>query len=267
MACDKALLTQAYLDGELDPAATLEIEAHLEACASCRQLVANITELREGLRAVPRHHPLPAGLEARILIALDDADRSESGRRSLWPTGLRRFLATRRQWLVGAMSGAALAGAVALALVMLLPGEDDDRFVDNLADAHVRSLMAQHLLDIGSSDTRTVSPWFKGRVDVSPPVVDLTAQGFELQGGRADYVDGKRVAAVVYVHGTHVVNLFVWSDYEEMSGASSAERDGYTLFMWPRHKLAFCAVSDLSATELKTLAHAVNDGMDKTTSD
>ncbi len=221
MACDKALLTQAYLDGELDPAATLEIEAHLEACASCRQLVANITELREGLRAVPRHHPLPAGLEARILIAL----------------------------------------------VMLLPGEDDDRFVDNLADAHVRSLMAQHLLDIGSSDTRTVSPWFKGRVDVSPPVVDLTAQGFELQGGRADYVDGKRVAAVVYVHGTHVVNLFVWSDYEEMSGASSAERDGYTLFMWPRHKLAFCAVSDLSATELKTLAHAVNDGMDKTTSD
>jgi anti-sigma factor RsiW len=266
MACDKVLLTQAYLDGELDPAAALEIEAHLGACASCRQLIANVTELRDALRTVPRHHPLPPGLEARILIALDEADRAENGKRSLWPAGLRRFLATRRQWLVGAMSGAALAAAVAIALVVLLPSEDDSRFVDNLADAHVRSLMAQHLLDVGSSDTKTVSPWFKGRVDVAPPVVDLTAQGFALEGGRADYVDGKRVAAIVYSHGSHVVNLFVWADYEEMSGASAAERDGYHLFMWPRHKLAFCAVSDMSVDELKTLAHAVNAGMENTAS-
>jgi anti-sigma factor RsiW len=207
---------------------------------------------------------VPLGLEARILRALDGV---ESGERMSWFVRMRRTLAERRQWLVGAMSGAALAAAVAVALIVLLPSEDDDRFVDNLADAHVRSLMAQHLLDIGSSDTKTVSPWFKGRVDVSPPVVDLTAEGFELVGGRADYVDGKRVAAIVYSRGTHVVNLFVWSDYEEMNGASSAERDGYTLFMWPKHKLAFCAVSDMSVDELKTLAHAVNAGMEKTTSD
>src|SRR5262249_7192948 len=116
----------------------------------------------------------------------------------------------------------------------------------------------------GSSDAKTIAPWFKGRVDVSPPVIDLTAQGFELVGARADYVDGKRVAAIVYSHGTHVVNLFVWTSYD-VDHPSSAERDGYTMFMWPKHKLAFCAISDMSVAELKTLAHAVNAGMDTVT--
>jgi anti-sigma factor RsiW len=256
MSCDKALLTQAYLDGELDPAGILATEAHLDSCAACRAQVAETRALREALRAVAARHAAPPGLDQRIRQALDAADASmpaapRSGLR------LRRFLAARRQWFAGAVSGAVVAAAVAVALVMLRPSDDTGHMIDDLAGAHIRSLMAQHLLDIGSSDQKTVIPWFKGRVDVSPPVVDLSAEGYDLSGGRADFVDGKRVAAIVYGHGDHIINLFVWPAYEGHP-RGVARRDGYNLFMWSKSHLVFCAVSDDSVTDLKTFAHLVN---------
>ena len=98
------------------------------------------------------------------------------------------------------------------------------------------------------------------QVDEATPVIDLHAQGFDLQGARTDVIDGRRVAVVVYRQASHVVNLFVWSDYE-LDHASLASRDGYNLFMWPQRHLAFCAVSDLGESQLKVLARGVNAGM------
>lgn len=259
MACDRALLAQAYCDGELDPAAILEIEAHLGGCSDCQRLVANTTELRNALRAVPSRRPAPPDLAVRIGRALDQVE-VEAGGKAGGLGGLGRLVARYRQWLAGAVTGAALAAAVAVALILILPGEDDDRVVDQLADAHLRSLMPEHLVDVSSSDAQTVAPWFKQRVDAAPPVIDLQAQGFDLAGGRTDVIDGRRVAVVVYRQQTHVVNLFVWSDYE-LDHASVAARAGYNFFMWPQRNLAFCAASDLGVGELKTLARAVNAGM------
>jgi anti-sigma factor RsiW len=247
MACDRALLVQAYVDGELDPAAALEIESHLAGCADCRALAAATGAMHGAMGAPPRRHTAPPNLERRILRALDDVDRQSNTAPSL-AARLGRFLGARRQWFAGAASGVAFAGAVAVAVVLSLPEAGDDHVVDELAGAH--------LLDVGSSDSQTVAPWFKGRVDVSPPVADLSAQGFELMGGRADYVDGKRVAAIVYGEGSHIINLFVWAAYEdEPSGV--AERNGYHLFMWSSHGLVFCAVSDTSASDLKKFSRLV----------
>jgi anti-sigma factor RsiW len=256
MTCDKALLTQAYVDGELDPGAALEIESHLAGCAECRALVVATGELSHSLRAVPRHRAAPPALESRILRALDEID----GRPAVaegWARGLRRFVAGRRQWFSGAASGLAFAGVIALAVLVIQPSDDSDHVVDELAGAHVRSLMAQHLLDIGSSDRKTVSPWFEGRVDVAPPVADLSAQGYELLGGRAEFIDGKRVAAIVYSHGAHYINLFIWSDYEADTLPSTADRNGYHLVMWRAHGLEFCVVSDDKADDLQGMAKLV----------
>ena len=169
MACDRTLLTQAYVDGELDPAAALAVESHLPSCAECRELAAATGALIESLRALPRHRAAPPGLEARILRALDDLE-GHAAASDGWLIRFRRFVASRRQWFAGATSGIAVAGAVAAAILISAPSSEDDRVLAELASAHVRSLMAQHLLDIGSSDNQTVAPWFKGRVDVAPPV-------------------------------------------------------------------------------------------------
>jgi len=257
MACDRTLLTQAYVDGELDSGAALEVEKHLPTCAECQALAAETGALTDSLRALPRRRAAPPGLEARILRALDDLE----GRPTVtdgWVERLRRFVAARRQWLAGVASGLAVAAAVAAAVLISLPSSENDRVIEELASAHVRSLMAQHLLDIGSSDAHTVAPWFKGRVDVAPPVADLSAQGYELLGGRAEYIDGKRVAAIVYGRDAHYVNLFVWSDYDGDHPKGFVARDGYNLKMWSAHGLVFCAVSDDDSAHLQSLAKQIN---------
>ena len=106
--------------------------------------------------------------------------------------------------------GSALSAALAASLVVfVVRREEDQRILGDLVSAHLRSLQGDHLIDVQSTDQHTVKPWFNGRLDVAPPVVDLTAQGFTLIGGRVDYLDGRPVASIVYKRRAHIINLFV----------------------------------------------------------
>jgi anti-sigma factor RsiW len=105
---------------------------------------------------------------------------------------------------------------------------------------------------VQTSDQHTVKPWFNGKVDIAPPVVDLTAKGFTLLGGRLDYIDGQAVASIVYRRRTHVINLFV------MQGASSESHEsrlgtmqGFNIRRWTAQSLEFFAISDINAEELQ----------------
>ena len=123
--------------------------------------------------------------------------------------------------LKGFAMGTALSAAIAARLVIgVIRTDQDQRVLGDVLSAHVRSLQADHLTDVQTSDQHTVKPWFNGKVDVAPPVVDLTAQGFTLIGGRLDYIDGKAVASIVYRRRAHMINLFV------MPGAASAKSRG-----------------------------------------
>jgi anti-sigma factor RsiW len=132
-----------------------------------------------------------------------------------------------------------------------------DRITQEVVDSHVRSLLAAHLTDVTSTDQHTVKPWFDGRLDTAPPVKDFTAEGFPLIGGRLDYIDHRPVAAMVYRHGKHPINLFVWADPSHTFGEpEAASRQGYNIRHWTEGDLTFWLVSDVEAdalAELETL--------------
>ena len=194
--------------------------------------------LGERLRRDAQYYVAPPGLSARVLSSL----RQE-------PQPLARGAATfwRAQWFAPAMA-AAFSLVLATGVYLAWPGADD-RLTDEVVASHVRSMMASHATDVASSDRHSVKPWFAGKLDYSPPVHELTAQGFVLVGGRLDYLDRRPVAALVYRHRQHLINLFVWPAGGE-TRPRKLDRQGFHLIGWRRDGMNWWAVSDLNAQEL-----------------
>jgi anti-sigma factor RsiW len=252
-ACgDKDLLLHGLLDGELDAANALICEAHLAECAACAAEFARLQALRSKLRTPGVSFEAPPALRARIAGVLDaPASPPRGSRRDVRPDGRpgrKRLLA----WAWGG-SVAALAAALAFVLFVHLPRLGA---ADELVAGHVRSLLATHLVDVATSDRHVVKPWFAGKVDFSPPVLELADLGFPLVGGRLDYVQGRVVAAVVYRRRQHIINVFVWPVGAGQAVPAAGRRDGYNLLGWSRGGLQFCAVSDVDPADLLQLRAA-----------
>jgi anti-sigma factor RsiW len=159
------------------------------------------------------------------------------------------------RWPAWGLAAAGFACGVVLSAVVALvalPAQDDASLERELTGSHVRALMANHLTDVASSDQHTVKPWFQGKLDYSPPVRDLAAQGFPLLGGRLDYLSGRAVAALVYQRNQHMINVFVWPDSGARQDAPSVHQ-GYNVFHWHGDGMQYWAVSDLNPAELQTL--------------
>jgi anti-sigma factor RsiW len=252
--CAESLRVQAYFDGEVDALSAAEIERHTERCPECREQLQDLERIRTAMRENLSGERADPALRARIARALDQEIRSQEREAASQRAGAsgRGRRAGQPFWLglLSGIGGSAIAAAVALTL--WLPTASN-AFLDDLAAAHVRSLMPQHLIDVVSSDRHTVKPWFSGHTDVSPAVVDFAAQGFRLVGGRADYLDHQRAAVVVYQHGEHIINVFSWSAGTR-SLPKTTTRDGYRMLFWRVGDLEYCAVSDTGWDELSELA-------------
>ena len=122
---------------------------------------------------------------------------------------------------------------------------------------HARSIVTEHLIDVASSDRHTVKPWLSAKLDFSPNVVDLANAGFPLAGGRVDYIDNRPVAALVYRARQHVIDLFIWPQ-EKAADAPIRERaaKGYNILRWSEGGMAYWAVSDVGADDLKSFVDA-----------
>lgn len=152
-----------------------------------------------------------------------------------------------------------LAATVILIAVPLLRGPSNDEILRReIVSGHVRSLMAGHLADVASSDEHTVKPWFAGKLNFSPMVVDLKNQGFPLIGGRLDYIDNRPVAALVYQRQKHYINLFVWPSHSDSDADTKMIlRQGYNLLHWSKAGMTYWAISDLNQAELQEFARHI----------
>jgi anti-sigma factor RsiW len=245
MNCQEARsLKSAYADGELDVVKTTEFAKHLGGCIECSRAQENLRALKSAVGSEGLYFKAPAQLKRQVRAALQvEAGGGKSNPLLWW------------RWLKLAIPAA--AGALLAILVLMIPARED-RLVQEITASHVRSLMADHLLDVISSDQHTVKPWFDGKVDFAPPVIDLAPQGFPLAGGRLDYEQNRPVAALVYKRQKHVINLFVWPTTANVEGGKQfAVSQGYNLVHWEHAGMTFWAVSDLNREELRQFAELI----------
>ena len=242
-ACpDRALLLQGLLDGELDAANALECEAHLKTCAACHAEFQRMQAVRDAVTGPEAAYRAPPSLRASIEASLQAATVSAP------PVGSRPSPPPR--WAYG--GGAAAIAAGVAALVVIAPQLTTSGVENQLVASHVRSLLANHLIDIATSDQHVVRPWFNGKVDFAPPAPELREQGFPLVGGRLDYIDGQVVPAIVYRRRLHTINLFVWPQGAHGHAHDrTVRRDGYGVVEWTQGGLSFSAVSDVEGTDLE----------------
>jgi len=245
MACEQALQVQAYVDGELDAFGAAALEKHLESCAECTSLRNDLETLKSNIRGAASYYRANPVLEQRVRTTLGLSGQSARRGRN------------RRPFWLGAASGA-LAAALAASLVAALWLPSAQQIAPDVVSAHVRSLMDDRLVDIPSSNHHVVRPWFAGRADISPPADDFAKEGFALAGGRIDYVHGERAAVLVYRHGAHIVNVFVWRD-DGAARAGENTLNGYHLIAWKKGNLFFCAVSDMAEAELGQLTKLIRE--------
>jgi anti-sigma factor RsiW len=236
MTCDEAeILLHALIDGELDAGHAREVEDHIATCPRCAAQLQAYRDMSKAVAGANLRYAAPPELRRRIEAALPQAR-----------------VPNRRGVLRGFAMGSAISAIAATGLfAVILRNDDEQRIQSEVVSAHLRSLQAGHLTDVLSTDQHTVKPWFNGKLDVAPPVVDLAAQGFTLIGGRLDYVDTRPIGAIVYRRRSHVINLFVAQTASTERRAAKIEAlQGFNIRRWSERGLNYWAVSDLAADEL-----------------
>jgi anti-sigma factor RsiW len=247
MQCrDARGLVSALIDGEAAGENERAVAAHVAACPACTALANDYRRI--GRQLATGHEPAPANLADKIRARLA-AEPVEAVRGSAW----------RPDWHRWARQAAVLLLAAGLSALLTwhltLSSARDASLEREVVAAHVRSLLQERTIQIASSDSHAVKPWFAGRVDFAPAVKDLTAQGFALTGGRLDLVGDRRVAALVYKLRQHVIDVFMWpASGLESAGPKLAAFRGYNTLTWTAGGLTYWAVSDLNAAELGELA-------------
>ena len=186
------------------------------------------------------YHRAPAHLEARLrkLLPQSRSERTPWFQRSIWAAG-----------------GVAFATAVLLiSFVVVRPAAPSPE--QEIVASHIRSLMADHLMDVISTDQHTVKPWFDGKLDFAPPVQDFAADGYPLAGGRLDYLENRKVAVLIYHRALHIINLYVWPAQDNGNSTMRVQTiNGYNVVSWRKSGFEFRSVSDLNTAELRDFTH------------
>jgi anti-sigma factor RsiW len=249
MSCQEVCeLLDAYLDKELDVVTSSHFERHLTECTVCRARCDQYRQMHDSVKSRIQYFQAPEDFQQRLRASLRPPEQHESA------ASRREWVPQWRPWAMAASIVAVLLFAALLFQVARRPSPSQ-MLAEQVVSSHIRSLLANHLSDVVSSDQHTVKPWFTGKLDFAPVVKDLVSQGFPLVGGRLDYLDNRPVAALVYKRRQHTINLFQWPSPASDSGPRTFTIRGYNVVRWTHAHMAYWAVSDVNAGDLSQFAH------------
>ena len=252
---DCKLEIHGYLDNELETGRALVVHQHLLNCKDCQNYYQQMRQTAQLVREQATAYEAPNALSDKIRAAIEGRSKGET-------SGMAALLHKVRSWRMGAFAPAASFAALACAVFLYVAAPANNDWVDEAVSDHVRSLMAQHITDIPSSDRHTVKPWFIGKLDFAPPVFDFTAQGFALIGGRMDYLQSQTAAALVYEHNKHIINLFIAPTTEADSPKTDdLKKRGYNLVTWQKNHMKFVAISDMDMNGLAAFSKLFRDAV------
>jgi anti-sigma factor RsiW len=263
-------LLHGYIDKELDLAGFIAVDQHLQSCIACKKIYDQQSALRSAVRQHTSYYAAPAALGDRIRAKIGSpaahAPAKADKRRPQW-FQLGQWLQPgtaaaavggkdRPHWLQLGTAVAATAAVTWMAALQLNNPLRDEAISEQVIAGYARSVLTSHVTDVATSDQHTVKPWLSGKLDFSPSVTDLTTAGFPLVGGRLDYLDNRPVAALVYSHRQHLINLFVWPYAKSAKPAAmqTLSKHGYNLLHWTDAGMTYWAISDVDPADLKTFA-------------
>ena len=242
MTCDEfKQQSQEYMDERLKVDDAARVEGHAKSCPACARELANAKTLSGALRNTKLVYKAPDALKRRI---------EAMGRAPVRP---------RRFWPLALAASIAIAAAAGWTSYRITTNAPDESALRDVVASHIRSLMADHIADVASTDKHTVKPWFSGKLAFSPRVDDFASKDFTLTGGRLDYVADTPVAALIYQRRKHVINVFTWPAGENSSASSASVRRGYNALHWTGKGMQYWAVSDLNAAELGELKALIEE--------
>lgn len=264
MRCDDARNRIGMLhDGELAAGEREAVAAHAAQCPECTRYREELGRMCRHLRQVREAAPLALLERVRANLEVEATEEPAESPAPLPQVPLRRrpftgvagALAQRVRPYVRQMAAVLVACAISVGATAwwIQQTQTAQLLAEDVLAAHMRALLQDNAVQVASLDTHTVKPWFAGRLEYTPLVKDLTAEGFQLIGGRLDYVDGRRVAALVYRRRLHQISLFVWPADGKAGGLESTVINGYNVLSWNKAGMTFWAVSDLGSGELGEL--------------
>ena len=181
--------------------------------------------MKERLRSEVPYFAAPPGLRERVQALAASAVPARAQKRTpvreRWPR-LGAVLAhanpgrERSTWLGGLLAGCAATAVAFVVGTNVVAWREGQDLAAQAVASHVQATLDHRLIAVASSDQHTVKPWLSARLDYSPPVRDLAADGFPLLGGRLDKLEGRSVATLVYGYRKHTIDVFVRPEASSM---------------------------------------------------
>lgn len=249
MKCDEVQrYLSPYLDSELDPKTSFEMDRHVEQCPICRERL----EAEDHLE--------------RVIV--EELRRPEAGDEELWRKAMARARrpSTRRWGWTAA--GLVLAALGALAGFWAARGASDALSQD-LREDYVKYQTGRSPLDITSPDAHVVEQFFHDKMGLAVPIRSRVGE-MQLEGGRKCSLRGAPTAFLIYRCRGETISLSIFNANQldrfpgtgPLEESSMDEGDGIRVVALRSDWKVICAAGTVHSKELLELCNAYRTGAD-----